>query len=368
MRGGTGGARRPAASRPWGAFMYKRCRIQNFKLFRELDIGEFQRVNLITGRNNSGKTALLEALFIHSGAANVHLPFSIEAFRGITQFEGGLGDAAAGFFSDFSAKEAIRLEGVDKLDITRACTIRVVSAPTMIEQPLPEESIASQTQALEITFEDSSLPAPVRARAVLEKDRLRLDASPVPPVYSGVFVSTKAGTDHAATAKRFSDLTKNVGEEDRFVEAMRIIEPSIRGARLLSHGGMSMLHADVGMKRFLPFAYAGEGMGRLASILVAVASSRNGVALIDEVENGLHYSVLPGVWGAISEFAERFNVQVFATTHSEECVRAAHGAFSTKDYAFRLFRLHRAVDGLTEAKVFDREALEAALKSGLEAR
>jgi hypothetical protein len=348
--------------------MYKCYRIRNFKLFRELDIGEFQRVNLITGRNNSGKTAVLEALFIHSGAANVRLPFSIESFRGITQFQGGLGEATEGLFSDFSTKEPIRLEGVDKLDITRACTIRVVSVPTTLEQPLPDERIGAQAHALEVTFDDPSAPPPVSARAVLERDKLRLDPAPVPPLYQGVFISSKAGTDHVETAKRFSDLTKNVGEEDRFVEAMRVIEPSIRGVRLLSHGGISMLHADVGMKKFLPFAYAGEGMGRLAAMLVAIAASRNGVALIDEIENGLHYSILPDVWRATSEFAERFNVQVFATTHSEECVRAAHGVFATKDYAFRLFRLHRSADGRTEAKMFDREALEAALKSGLETR
>lgn len=348
--------------------MYKCHRIRNFKLFRELDIGEFQRVNLITGRNNSGKTAVLEALFIHSGAANIRLPFSIESFRGITQFEGGLGEATAGFFSDFSTKEPIRLEGVDKLGIARVCTMRVVSAATTLEQALPDERIGAQTQALELTFDDPSAPPPVSARAVLERDKMLLEPAPVPPLYQGVFLSSKAGTDHAETARRFSDLTKNVGEEDRFVEAMRVIEPSIRGVRLLSHGGMSMLHADVGMRRFLPFAYAGEGMGRLAAMLVAIAASRNGVALVDEIENGLHYSVLPEVWRATSEFAERFNVQVFATTHSEECVRSAHGLFAAKDYAFRLFRLYRSADGRTEAKMFDREALEAALKSGLETR
>lgn len=360
--------RAPTGAGGDGEAMYKCCRIRNFKVLRELNIGEFHRINLITGRNNSGKTALLEALFIHSGAANVRLPFSVESFRGITQFEGGLGEATAGFFSDFSTMEPIRLEGVDKLGIARVCTIRVVPAATTLEQPLPDEGIASQTQALEIMFDNPSAPPPVSARAVLERDKVRLDPAPVPPLYQGVFLSSKAGTDHAETAKRFSDLTKNVGEEDRFVEAMRIIEPSIRGVRLLSHGGMSMLHADVGMKKFLPFAYAGEGMGRLASMLVAIAASRNGVALIDEIENGLHYSVLPELWRATSEFAERSNVQIFATTHSEECVRAAHDVFAAKDYAFRLFRLHRSGDGRTEAKVFDREALDAALKSGLETR
>ena len=104
-------------------------------------------------------------------------------------------------------------------------------------------------------------------------------------------------------------------------------------------------------------------MVRLASILVAIASSRKGVVLIDEFENGIHHSVLPKIWEAVAEFAERSDTQVFATTHSAECIRAAHEVFTGREYVFQLFRLQRAIDGSVEARAFDREALEAALKA-----
>jgi len=347
--------------------MYKSFEIRNFRGFRRFRIEGFQRVNLITGENNVGKTALLEALFIHCGAANIRLLFSVENFRGITQFEGGIGPASSGLFQAFDSTHEVVLNGIDKVDIERLCILKVVPAPITIGQNSGEESSASYGEALEITFVDSSRNLRVSSRARVTKEGLNLDPLPIPPLYQGVYVHTK-GADHRVDAERFSNLAKNVGEEEQFVCALRIVEPSVKVIRLLSHGGMTMLHADVGMGRFLPLPYAGEGMVRLATILLAIASSRNGVVLIDEFENGIHYTVLSKIWEAVAEFAERWNAQVFATTHSGECVRAAHEVFSGREYVFQLYRLQRGKDGAVEARVFDREALDAALKSDLETR
>jgi AAA15 family ATPase/GTPase len=99
-----------------------------------------------------------------------------------------------------------------------------------------------------------------------------------------------------------------------------------------------------------------------------VASSKNGIVFIDEVENGVHYSVLSKLWEATAEFAERFNTQVFATTHSLECIRAAYETFAERQYAFRLFRLQRETDRSVSSKEFSMDAIGAALKTELELR
>ena len=130
--------------------MYKSFGIKGFKLVKEFRIQGFQRVNLLTGRNNVGKTALLEALFIHSGASNISLPFSIESFRGITQFQGGMDAVSSGLFSGFNATQTIEFEGIDKLDIRRTCTLKIVPAPIIIQQSTSEEDSGSRGQALEV--------------------------------------------------------------------------------------------------------------------------------------------------------------------------------------------------------------------------
>jgi len=112
----------------------------------------------------------------------------------------------------------------------------------------------------------------------------------------------------------------------------------------------------------------GEGMGRLLSIVLAIASAARGVILIDEVENGIHHSVMTKVWSAIAQVARAADVQIFATTHSWECITAAHQAFSESGtYDFRLHRLDR-VDDDVRAVTFDQEMLDAAIKAGLEVR
>ena len=61
---------------------------------------------------------------------------------------------------------------------------------------------------------------------------------------------------------------------------------------------------------------------------LAFLSAQDGVLLVDEIENGLHYGALVDVWKSLDWLSREFNVQVFATTHSYECIRAANAAFS----------------------------------------
>lgn len=347
--------------------MYKSFAVRQFRLFKEFRIEGFQRVNLITGRNNVGKTSLLEALFLHCGAVNVNLPFTIEALRGVTQFQGSLDEALSGLFNEFDSKPTIELEGTDQLDIKRVCRLRIVPAPTIIQPGEAEAPPAAGAQAIEITFYDPLRPDPLSTRAVLEKGKLRLEPAPIPPLYPGFFLSPRSA-DHKSDAEKFSEIVKTVGEEQKLLDAFRVIESAIKAVRLLSHGGVTMIHVDVGLPHFLPLPYAGEGMVRLAAILVAIANAQNGVVFIDEFENGVHYSILGKMWEATASFAERFNTQLFLTTHSAECVRSAHEVFAQREYAFKLFRLQRESDRTVSAKAFSRDAIEAALKTDLELR
>jgi AAA15 family ATPase/GTPase len=104
------------------------------------------------------------------------------------------------------------------------------------------------------------------------------------------------------------------------------------------------------------------------SIVLAIANAPGGVVLIDEVENGLHHSVLVKVWQAIADAAERADAQVFATTHSYECIQAAHKAFHEhRPSDLRLFRLDR-VDSEIRVAAFNETTLETSIDMSLEVR
>ena len=131
-------------------------------------------------------------------------------------------------------------------------------------------------------------------------------------------------------------------------------------------GGETILFVDQGGPELTPVALVGEGMNRLCSIVLALCNVREGLLLVDEIENGLHYSVLPDVWRAIASAATDLNVQVFATTHSHECVEAAYEAGMPEE-TFLYHRLDR-VEHDIECQSYSKRGLDIAIQTGNEVR
>ena len=115
----------------------------------------------------------------------------------------------------------------------------------------------------------------------------------------------------------------------------------------------------------MPLAIMGEGMSRLARLILVIFDTPDGVVLIDEIENGFHHSVLPEVWRVIDNASKQSNTQVFATTHSRECVRAAHESLGEDD--FRLHRLEANDEG-NRCVTYDPESIGSAIKFNFEVR
>ena len=169
-------------------------------------------------------------------------------------------------------------------------------------------------------------------------------------------------------AERFSNLER-VGRQDEVLETLRLLEPRLQRLTLLVVDREPIINGDIGMSQLVPLPLMGEGLGRLLSIILAIANAKGGTILIDEIEKGLHYSVLTDVWKAITDAARRAEAQVFATTHSQECIRAAHKAFETSEkYDFRYHRLERVKDKIFRAVTYDRETLATSDEMNLEMR
>ena len=168
-------------------------------------------------------------------------------------------------------------------------------------------------------------------------------------------------------AQRFSDL-EVAGQQEVLLESLRIIEPRLVKLSLNVSGGLTLIHAQRASGPLMPLVYFGEGMVRIASMVLEIASARGGVVLVDEIENGIHHSILQDLWKVIAETTQKFGAQVVATTHSWECILAAHRAFAgSPEYDFRLHRLDR-VDDAVRAVTYDKDSIEGAIKARLEVR
>jgi AAA15 family ATPase/GTPase len=177
------------------------------------------------------------------------------------------------------------------------------------------------------------------------------------------FVST------GRNSKRIAELWDNINLTDlkeEVVAALKIIEPSIRdvGLTIGNDNKRFVIVRLNGSSARLSLESLGEGMSRLFHLTLALVNSSNGFLLIDEFENGLHYTVLPLVWKLIFRLAKDLNVQVFATTHSHDCVTAFQAASQNETTLFRLGRSRRKSDkGKIIAIEYDKEELQLVAES-----
>ena len=93
--------------------MYKTVRIKNFRAFQTFTIEPLERVNLVLGKNNVGKTALLEALFLLLGTNNPELSLRINIFRGLDRFPSRPDDVWGWLFHDRKVHDEVMIEAID---------------------------------------------------------------------------------------------------------------------------------------------------------------------------------------------------------------------------------------------------------------
>ncbi len=171
------------------------------------------------------------------------------------------------------------------------------------------------------------------------------------------FLSARSYSSLERDARQFSHLVK-IRQEEEVVEALRIIEPRVQRVEVVSESGGSSVYVDLGLDALIPLAACGEGFVRLFSIIVELTGCRGGVLLVDEIDNGLHYSVMEQLWKLLGALSEKHEVQVIGTTHNEEIITSALEAFKDEPDQLGLYRVDRR-DGHHAVASYDSEAQQA---------
>lgn len=382
--------------------VYQSLTVSNFRCFESLSLGNLGRVNLIAGSNNSGKTALLEAMYLHAMRGDPYAVIDIVRQRGYQRRSADWPDGGLPWeplFRDFETSGDIRVDAVvmprpvvdpwgqasllplgalghaggavartalvvrDRADMSRpGLDLDESQLTAKSRRELEERGISAvlevsletpgdEARATYLTDHDFRAARPVRSRA----DRMDV-----------TFLTARSNSTLLDSA-RFSAVAQAKRTRD-LVDVLSVIEPRLRDLQYLPQGAHYGLYGDIGLPRLVYLGDMGEGMNRLASIALALWTASGGLVLVDEVENGLHHTVHEDVWRAIGEAARRFDVQVVATTHSLECIRAAHRASrAAETYDLRTYRLQQ-VRGAAHAFAYEDEELEAAIEAGMEVR
>lgn len=349
--------------------------VNGFRGFADLTVAELARVNLITGANNVGKTAFLESIFLLLGAHNPDVPLRLNHFRGMDLVTN---DAETWGWL-FHAKEMNRVITIHAKSQYNDYTLSIAFQPSDImlaasdvptRPPVSTEragTTAPTSRSLSLTLQRAGAVIAYSSVALLPSGQVRLSPSPEPPPFPNCTYQHTRHSSAAEDAQRFGTIEED-GLQGELIEILRHSDARVKSLSVYSMGATPALRADLGTGRLIPLQFVGQGFSRLVSIVLSIMTSRNGCVLIDEFDNGLHYAALPGIWRGVAETANRANVQVFATTHSRECVIAAHGAFKERlAYELAVLRLERTNDHVRVVR-YSQDALDTATSQNWELR
>ena len=380
--------------------MLSSLEIRNFRNLKELKINSLGNVNLFTGKNNTGKSTLLEAVALYATKGDLNFLYQLLNERGENYKQNDSTKdateinvkALSSFFSnrnigftqanclsvglientlfgeqrsneDFSAIRFVKYydEIINEVgnDLTQGLRRRKV-----VKEDEVDELLFNLKIGLEVSSGSSSYIVSLdRERPY----RLLSRTIGVPENYQ--FIRTK-NIDREINGKLWDNITLSEKEND-VIEALRIIEPDMERIAFVEESQRER-NAVVKLKSnstVLPIKSMGDGINRILTIILALVNADNGFLLIDEFENGLHYSVQEKLWKVIFNLSEKLNIQVFATTHSQDCIAGYEAVLNKMNSPSKgkLIRLDLK-NGIVKQVEYDAEELKIANEENIETR
>jgi len=385
--------------------------IENFRSFDRFTLNNLGRVNLLVGTNNSGKTTVLEAIYLLMASRKLWSMWDVLSRRGeLLSDESRVGsssfdDIVADFrclFHEYSLELGSKFT-ISGQDDSNSFNIRasIASAAREYERVAFHPSTTGDTAAaftnfsplfdpllLTITSTDAihdlgnmNITMPLDHKGGLTQNILQqwLVKFSSGRTDHPVKYMTAASLDGPMVTSFFNDIVLT-DMEDLVVDALRGIEPRIvriavtgaSTAGLTNLPGVSNRRGLrvrlAGVRDPVPIGSMGDGIWRMLGLALAAVDSQNGILLIDEIDTGLHYSVMGKMWQFLNECSQRFNVQIIATTQSRDCYQSLaeicrEGVIGPSEVTIQRIDRKRA-----EAVAYSEAAIIAAAEHDVEVR
>ncbi len=363
--------------------MLRSLRLERYRGFESYELSDFKRINLLVGPNNSGKTSILEAIdflvaqgdpgvlvrtairrgevnYARYGKNRVELSNISHFFHGHKLWYGATFRLSGGRYGPIVAQvqptDADRMDSLFHEEASLAALFNVKIEGNASEKPF----VIPVTEAGEV--ED---------RAILAMHRSRRRLSPKsPPVQFIAPESVGLGETRAMW-----DTVQAEGREHEVVTALRVLVSDLKSihfltadwSRFSSSSAGILLGIGAGNSR-IPLGSCGDGLRRLLALSLSLLNVKDGFMLVDEIDAGLHWTVMKDMWRLVLDTAQRSNIQVFATTHSADCIRGLArlaGSDSVLSEDVAIYKIERLLE---EAVRFSGEDLQVATDQEIEVR
>jgi AAA15 family ATPase/GTPase len=349
--------------------MLRDITIENYRLFEKFQLEGLTQVNLVVGTNNSGKSSLLEAIYL------------------LVNYEDQ--DALSNVLDNrFVIKSGIRSRS-EITDLSDTFELSNIFRGHKLQQDYP--IIITSQRDVPMSLECTLLEAQPQKNDSKTGIRLQFRGKRKLDYFLGVeqlfspWYRDKNRIDKSRTNRHFltterldqQSVTKLWNQivltpkEDMVLGALRILEPDLQRIALLNQPTPEMsvrLKVERGDDP-VPLGSMGDGMYRIFALTLSLVSSENGVLLVDEIDTGLHYKALTKMWRLVIETAKKLNVQVFATTHSWDCLASFQAVLTEEkeETIGSVFRLERTNDRIGYV-AYTGEELAVAVDHDIEVR
>ncbi len=370
--------------------LLKSLSIQNFRLLGDFSVPALRRINLIVGANNAGKSSILEAVRIFATGAVWQLLMEIAREHGEPikySADEGTPLPLTGMFPDRSPPQNGTPIRIGEVDATSELAIRFGYIFETTEEIGESEEILRRRRFVLPNDIDSAGDLETRPALEISKDGtkrlLTLDLPPTlgsrrPPQFDSSTPCAVIPT-RQVDLDELADIWDQVGlseEKQHVVDALRIIEPDFQDLLFVKElnraGSRTAMVGLKGKARAIPLSSMGDGMSRVLQRILKLLAAKNGFLLIDEFDNGLHYKIQRKLWHLMFELAQKFNVQIFATSHSWDCICSFAQAALEHQGDGMLFKVGRSVlpddAGKIIAVCYDAEQLAALTEADMEVR
>ena len=364
--------------------MYSSIRINGYRGLDSFRMEGLGRVNLLVGANNSGKTSILECIELLRSAGNSHVLSSIAGRRGEWGYVTDENPRASVTRQDFLdvkhlfANRELPGEIVVEADCVPDARAErwndkvVVHTREIGESDLETEDVEEDEQfVLHIRWSsgEHEYKAFITDEGILVVPR-RLARARNGSSQAVQFVTT-SGVTAADVVRTYSKFVLTPKDE-AITQALRIVEPAVERIAPALEERSLYRDAPGGVKVKLrevvdpvPIGSMGDGMWRMLGLALSISNAAGGVLLVDEIDTGLHYTVMEDMWRMIGEQAAALSVQVFATTHSRDCYESLGAAVDSDVGDITIKRIDRSHG---KAVSFTNQAIVAAAERNVEVR
>lgn len=301
-------------------------KIQNFRCFKDLEISGFKNVNLIGGKNNAGKTSLLEALLIYFYPH----PSSIIELKRIRKESSDTikkqpKDAWNNFFYNQNIENIINISGCfnnEEKDISISVSQSLQSQIFEDDEDVKKilDFISQSNSSVSILQIQQSNENKTFKRNLITHSR-GLFSPDSPDEFDLPLIPSSHRISNEEVAQKYDKIDFEGNGED-VLKMIKMLDDSIENIRTYSHIEPTLYLQKKNQKRGFPISLFGDAIYRVVEITLEILNEEHNVIFIDEIENGIHYTSQKKFWEALFHLSKELKTLIFATTHSLEMIKS----------------------------------------------